>query len=140
MKKIPILTSFLAAAILSLITSTAMAYPINHDVYINCPHIKGLSNFGNYIGGYGSETLQSQNYPIYFRSGSIFFSVNLKNYSNSGTEYDPAQETVSCQYSSSEPQESGFSVIYQITNGKGGWVQSQSEDTIYITIPLGLKG
>lgn len=139
MKKYCVLTSLFAAATFSLVTTTAAAYPVDNSAVFTCPDISVVSSFGNSIAGFGTEVILSQNNPVYFQTNQFPTGVpaTLGNYSNLGTDYDSTLGIVSCDYTSSNSTEQPFSLIYSITNGLGGLIQSQSANVISLTFPVG---
>ena len=70
MKKVSlILASLLSFSALALTSTLASADPIGLNVIIKCPKgsEKGISNFGEYVAGYGQEYFLNQNpQSIYF--------------------------------------------------------------------------
>ncbi len=51
-----------------------------------------------------------------------------------------ATGVLSCSYTSNAQNESPFLISYNLTNGFGGYVESQSNNTITIILPAGLMG
>ncbi|APF04067.1 TPA: hypothetical protein ACJ5DT_000780 [Legionella pneumophila] len=133
--------------LLSAITFSPVikASPIGLMVDIYCPTTQGapnvITNFGDYIGGYGMENILSQNNPIYFKSISLAHDVpaQLGNYYNEATSYNSTTGQVTCSYISNNPTEPRFAVAYTLTNGKGGSVQWQSGNSINIIFPVGFN-
>lgn len=135
--------------LISLVAACAMhsanADPIDYNMQIKCPTINGkqniLTNYGDYIGGYGSQTLDS-NQPrlIYFKSLSLPSGMpsKLGTYDNSLVEYNSATGVVSCAYESFADQPA-FTVSYALTNGRGGMVVSQAKNSISLVLPIGLR-
>ncbi|KTD14780.1 hypothetical protein Lgra_0483 [Legionella gratiana] len=121
------------------------ANPLSLIADIFCPVTQGASNsitnFGDYIAGFGTENILSQNNPIYFKSISLAHNVpaQLGNYYNETTNYNSTTGEVTCNYVSNNPIEPRFAVAYTLTNGKGGAVQGQSSNSISIIFPVGLK-
>ena len=118
--------------------------PSNTEVNITCPislpnQDNTLTNFGDYIAGYGTETVFSQKKSIYFTSD---FSVPnapiiLVDYFNASAVYNSTKGTVSCIFQSIIPTDPIFSVHYQLTNGLGGTIVSQTSSTVNIALPVG---
>ncbi|KTD76508.1 hypothetical protein [Legionella waltersii] len=137
-------SSVCSLLLLSFVSAAALAGPVNLIVDVYCPSTQGpmvLTNFGDYIGGYGMENILSQNNPVYFKSISIAHDVpaNLTTYFNESVNYNSTTGQVTCNYMSNNPTEPRFGVAYSLTNGKGGAVQWQSQNSINITIPVGLR-
>jgi hypothetical protein len=148
MKKLMIATSVL---FLSGFTTVTTADPSNVAVDFTCPIIaasgaNALNNFNNYIGGYGSETINgnpsSPNVPFFV--GEIASGANIPadlttgSYANSGTGFDGGKGTVSCNYTSSaSPAFDPITVSYVLTNAYGSKVISQTDTTISIGQYLG---
>ncbi|QRN02824.1 hypothetical protein GH742_02455 [Legionella sp. MW5194] len=125
------------------LTSLVHASPIGVTVDIFCPMAMGsnaLTNFGDYIAGYGYENLLSQNNLIYFKSDSVptDLPTQLTNYFNEMVNYNSTTGRVTCGYVSNLPTEPRFTVSYYLTNGKGGAVQWQSSNSINIILPMGI--
>ena len=145
MKKSSLVYSIL---LLSTITFSPVinAGPVGLVVDIYCPATQGTPNvvthFGDYIAGYGVENILSQNNPIYFKSISLAHEVpaQLVNYYNESASYHSTTGQVTCTYASNNPVEPRFGVAYNVTNGKGGAVQWQSNNSINIIFPVGIKG
>lgn len=140
MKKIisPILITLIAGFANTLV----LADPITHIVDYICPAPGVLSNFGNYISGFGSEILsRSTTNTIYFQSKQYLPGVpsSLVNYNNSATSYDAPSGYVTCSYISSNPSENSFDVSYNITNGKGGRILSRTNNTINVLFLVGVR-
>ena len=120
--------------------------PVTYGVTVYCPNTQGgsniITNFGNYIAGYGVEYILNYTTQAYFRSASFIQNVpaSLTNYANASVEYNSTTGIVSCLYQSSIQTEAAFSVSYYLTNGFGGSIQSQASNTITISLPAGLRG
>ena len=123
-----------------------MADPTNVSLYIACPETQPgwnmITNFGNYIAGFGMETVFSTNIPVYFKSTYMPSNTpnTLINYGNSSIEYDSTTGIVTCNYSTNVASNPVFSVSYTITNGKGGALESVSNKALSLIFPVGLKG
>ena len=143
MKKIRSVVSLLAVSTIMFTPVITHADPIGLYVDIYCPYTQGsdhvITNFGNYIGGYGSENIVSQNRDIYFASPSLpaDMPTSLTNYYSESTAYNATSGKVSCTYTSSNPAEPRFIVSYTLTNGKGGALNWQNNNSISITLPIG---
>ncbi|WP_131794850.1 hypothetical protein [Fluoribacter gormanii] len=129
----------------SFIPGIAMADPTTYDINVYCPATQGanaVTHFGNYIGGYGVEYVLSQTLQVYFRStGSVQdVPANLINYNNDSVTYNSASGNIICSYQSNNPADPRFTVAYTVTNGMGGTVQAQSNNSITVRIPAGLRG
>jgi len=129
---------------LVLLSTPLLSYadPVNLQIDIQCPIVNSssstLSNFGDYIAGYGMETVSNQMFPIYFKSGPIQnIPAQLTNYVNSNTQYDSTKGTITCSYTSNDANPP-FTVMYDLTNGKGGVVTSSSANSIDINLPVGM--
>ena len=137
MKKI--FSSVLIAAA-CLVNLPASADPTTLKVTYRCP--TGLSNFGDYISGFGAEILgRSVTNKIYFKSFQYTpgIPVSLSKYSNSDTNYDSTTGNVICSYASSDTSESSFDLAYYVTNGKGGRIISKNKKAIKIVFLGGLR-
>ncbi len=141
MRKVLRLLSLVAAFVIN----SAYADPIEYSMEIKCPAINGtkniLANYGDYVGGYGSQIIDSnQSRPIYFKSLSLpnGMPAKLGTYDNSLAEYNSATGIVSCKYDSFADQPV-FTVSYALTNSKGGIVVSQTRDSIFLMLPIGLR-
>ncbi len=121
------------------------ADPVSVSTYVACPGTQNgssqLTNFGNYIAGFGSQSLLSQTVFVYFKSEGIPSNTpgNLTNYFNDAAAYDSTTGRVSCSYQSSISTDPYFTVSYTLTNGRGGAVQGQTNNAISILFPVGLK-
>lgn len=127
---------------LSLVSSGVLAFnPIVTSVIFTCPCVNTLTYVNDHIEGNGSELLVNKNYSIVFESENYLIDVpsNYLNYFNTAVSYDSVKGRVSCQYDSSNSRENSFLLSYQISNGIGGSVQSSSNSSIMIGLPLGLK-
>lgn len=145
-------SSIALASLLSLSAiapTLAFAEPGGLNIVITCPATNGnqnvLTNFGEYIAGYGQETIEGVGgMPVYFRSFASNFSnlpTKLTNYRNEGVTYVSTTGQVNCNYVSQSPnKEPAFDVSYTLTNGKGGSVTRQAPNSITIRLPVGLKG
>ena len=147
MKKNHVLRSLLVLSSLVLSPGIVLAgNPIHYGVNVFCPYTQTgpnvITNFGSYIAGYGAEDILSQTTQVYFRSTSYVGNVpaRLNNYFNESISYDSTTGVVSCNYQSNIPTDPVFSVSYNLTNGLGGAVQSQSSNAISIYFPAGLRG
>ncbi|KTD40732.1 hypothetical protein [Legionella parisiensis] len=140
------LSSLLMLSSLIVLPEVAQADPIGYETTFFCPMAQGgpnaVTNFGSYIGGYGIENILSQTLQVYFRStGSVQdVPANLINYFNDSVTYNSATGNIICSYQSNNPADPRFTVTYTITNGLGGAVQAQSNNSISIRMPVGLKG
>ena len=120
--------------------------PITYGVTVYCPGTQGssnvITNFGSYIGGYGVEYILNYTTQAYFRSTAYLQNVpaSLANYFNESVAYNSTTGVISCTYQSSIPTDAIFAVSYNLTNGLGGSVQSQSANAISINFPAGLRG
>lgn len=130
---------------LSFCAFTVVAAPVNLIMDVYCPMTQGpnaLTNFGDYVAGYGMENILSQNNPIYFRSPTLPANMpaSLVNYFNEAVAYESTSGTVSCSYMSNMPTEPRFLVRYTITNGQGATVMGQSSNSLNLMLPVGLQG
>jgi hypothetical protein len=140
MKKI--ISSLLIIIAAGLANTSLQADPVSHIVDYTCPSASALENFGVYIAGFGLEKLTSRTtIPIYFQSNKPLYNVpsSLVNYTNSGSDYDGPTGHVKCIFTSSNPYERSFDISYNITNGKGGVIQSKTNSTISVLFFYGLK-
>ena len=140
MKKFYVLPSLLVSAILSLVTTTAVAYPVNNEGDFTCPDISVVANFGDYIAGFGTEAMLSQLNHIYFQTTQWPAGVpnSVTGYANSGTGYDSVTARVTCSYASADPAHLPFDLSYYVTNGRGGLVVAQTNNSINVVFPVGL--
>jgi hypothetical protein len=139
MKK-KIISSVLVTTASCLLSAAVLAYPVANNATFDCPAANGLSNFGSYLAGFGSESIAGVTNTIYFQSiQSLPAGIpdSLANYSNSATSYNMATGYVTCSFTSSNSAESNFDISYYVTNGKGGVIQSQANNTISIAFPVG---
>ena len=68
MKKTRILSSLLTTLAGYMISTSVAAYPITNNANFTCPEVSAISNFGNYVAGFGSEVMLNQTNPVYFQS------------------------------------------------------------------------
>jgi hypothetical protein len=125
-----------------LATTPVLAEPITHPVKFICPNPTDLGYFGSYVAGLGTEILSpSITNIIYFKSTDVLYNVpsSLANYTNEGTNYDGPSGTVSCLFKSSDSSEGDFSISYEVTNGKGGNILTQTKKAIRVLFFVGLK-
>ena len=140
------LISLLVLSSVSLAPAMAVADPTSTSLTISCPSTQlsanMITNFGSYIGGFGVESLLSQTMNVYFISQSVPYNTpaTLANYFNETVSYNSTTGIISCSYQSNVPTDPFFSVAYQLTNGRGGYVTSQSSNALSLNFPLGLKG
>lgn len=142
MKKSTVCSLLLLSTVTFSPVSTASPVGLVVDIYCPSQGPNTITNFGDYIAGYGMENILSQNNPVYFKSLSLAHDVpaQLGNYYNEAVSYNSTTGMVSCSYVSNNPTEPRFAVAYTVTNGKGGSVQWQSGNSINIIFPVGLKG
>lgn len=130
---------------LTLVPFISYADPVGVLVDVQCPIVSStsstLANYGDYVAGYGMESVSNQMFPVYFKSGTVQgVGADLTLYYNSQVNYNSITGAVTCSYSSYESSQPGFDVSYTITNGKGASVDSQSNNNdIKLVIPFGLK-
>jgi hypothetical protein len=120
----------------------------NNNITVTCPATSSqqnptnfITNFGNYIGGYGTASLNfGGQYPIYFTSTDCIQDVpaDLSNYTFLTTSYNSTSGAVTCSYQGMTSPI--FSISYNITNAIGGTIQSQANNYISINLPIGLVG
>jgi len=150
MKKNYSLKSLLAVS--SLVLSSAamasigiIANPVGLPSDIVCPATQGtsnvLTNFGNYIAGYGTQFMFSNSLPVYFKSSAYPTGVpsKLVSYINDTADYDSTTGKVTCSYVSNSLGQPAFSVDYFLTNGQGGIVVAQSNNSISLLFQVGAK-
>lgn len=132
-------------AVLLLNPAFSVADPTGVNIEIRCPNPKNssdlLTNFGDYIAGYGSLKIVGLNDTrIYFKSlyNAEIVSNELDGYLNAGVEYKSTSGTVSCAYRSLQGYPP-FEIAYTLTNGRGGKAMQQDQEQIIVTIPVGLK-
>lgn len=133
-----------------LASSNAIADPNIIEVGIVCPDTSGtgqytLSNFNDYIAGYGKEYINSGTpahvspyFSVKTYGGNFPALISEGAYVSTSTQFDPGQSLVTCNYISS----AGFAPIhvsYWLTNAQGSTILSQTVDTININVYLGLK-
>lgn len=126
---------------------TVLADPTPILLNFVCPNTTGtgtnsLSNFGDSrIAGYGTLMVDTNpGRPPYFTyaipaGAHIPSKINTGNYTNNGTDYDPDNAIISCSYVS--PTFDPFTVSYQLTNGVGGTINSQTANSISINQYVG---
>ena len=141
MKKKFVLT--FAALIVAGTSSLALANPTGVSVDVVCPVPQDpnsmLSNYGNFIAGYGLEHIEGHNPTrIYFKSDPSIKGVpaKLDQYQNYYAEYSSTTGNVTCSYISNDGTPS-FKVIYTLINAKGGQVINSTSNEITIIIPFG---
>jgi len=142
------LALFTLAGLMS-IPLLALADPTAVILSFVCPDTTGaglnsLSNFSDArIAGYGTLSVagipgRAPYFTYLIPAGANIPSVlNTGNYTNSATAYDPNNAIVSCSYTSSTF--SPFTVSYQLTNGAGGIIDSQTANTIAIVQYVGAR-
>lgn len=132
---------YLLSAICTFIACTASADPTAHYVSFTCPAINVVANFGDYIAGYGSEWIMNTHIPVYFKSTAWPSGIpsNLNTYNNSATNYDSVNAQIICSYMSTNTDNSSFDLLYYVTNGTGGLVTAQTNDSIDLQLPVGLS-
>lgn len=147
MKKI-IVASIFGAALFA--AQVALADPSIIEIAFTCPSPTGtdvhtLTNFGNRIAGYGSETVAGNpaiNLPFF--SGYIVGGANIPAklsvgaYANDSTDFDGTNGTISCKYASFAGYDA-FTVDYTLTNVQGGLITNQTPDSITINAYIGLR-
>lgn len=144
LKSLLILSSC-ALSPMAIANSIISSNPVALFVEFVCPGIQGttniVTNFGSYIAGYGTEFILSNSNSVYFRSSCTTESVphKLTNYSNLSTDYDSTTGKITCTYTSNNQDDPNFSVAYFLTNGRGGTIQSQSNNVISVNLPVGFK-
>jgi hypothetical protein len=132
-----------------IISFPTLADPNTVEIGISCPDASGggynsLSNFGGRIAGYGKESINSIPAPhspyfsYLYTTGHFPSNLAMGAYTNSGVDYDPTNALVICKFNSGNGYDS-INVTYQMTNGKGGVVQSQAQNEIVILQYLGLR-
>jgi hypothetical protein len=134
------LLSTLAAAC-TLLATSAGADPTKHEMALSCPMINVVSNFDDYLGGYGSELIFGEARPIYFKTLAKPTGIpnQLNSYSSAGTAYNTITGQVTCSYMSSDASNTAFNLIYTIVNGQGGLVTAQTTNVISLQFPIGLS-
>lgn len=119
--------------------------PVGQPSDIYCPSTQGttnvVTNFGSYIAGFGTQFSLSNNQPIYFKSGLPAPGTprKLLSYFNESIDYDSTTGNISCTYASNNFGEPPFSVDYLLTNGRGGIVVGQSNNSISLIFQIGFK-
>lgn len=134
-----------SASTLAISSPVAFADPNPFTLQIQCPNVNNpvniLSNYGDYIAGYGIEQIQGHEEvaQIYFKSKSNIKGIpaQLDDYINSGVKYNSTTGDVTCAYSSAVGDPS-FGVTYTLANGKGGKAAIAESDRITVIIPFGL--
>jgi hypothetical protein len=141
---------FLASLIVFVgLPMTVFADPTSILLVYGCPNTTGvgpntLSNFnGARIAGYGTLTVAGTSSRAPYFTGAISAnshipgSLSSGNYSSSTTNYDSVNAIVSCSYTS--PSFDPFTVVYQLTNGGGGTIESQTPNSITINQFVGVR-
>jgi len=133
-----------AALVVACSSPLALANPVGVEIDVFCPQTQYafnmLSNYGDFIAGYGSENVGGQDTQIYFKSNTSVKGVptNLDQYTNAEVAYASTTGNVTCSYMSNDGTPS-FKIIYTLINGKGGQVFGASSNSITVEIPLGAK-
>jgi hypothetical protein len=137
------LVLFLLSSTVSLTPVVASADPGGINITIICPNVQNkedmLSNYGDYIAGYGvKQIIFEPNLPIYFKSSASTarVPVDLQPYVNAWVKYNSSTGSISCSYVSNLGEPS-FDMAYTLTNGKGGKITRVDNDRIFILIPFG---
>lgn len=130
---------YLFAAVCTLLTSTVSAEPTKHDVTFTCPAINAIAHFGDYVAGYGSESIFGDIRPVYFKTNlwPIGIPSTLSTYSSSATHYDSITALITCSYISSDVNNTAFDLLYHMANGRGGFVTAQTLNMISLQFPIG---
>jgi hypothetical protein len=138
--------SIIVSSVLSLLALSpvvALAEPSELEIHVSCPQVDVLANHGDYIAGYGEETIVSMpTKKIYFKSTNVLDAntpKNLKSYFSEKVEYDSTSGQVSCTYTDYRNRYPNVTVSYTLTNAKGGIAEAQASDRIKIRLPLGLR-
>jgi len=147
MKKLHALALLCSVSGLTFVPVMVIADPIGLNINVVCPVANGgspntLTNFGDYVAGFGQEFIQNQGSPsIYFKSAANPLNMpnKLLNYSNQMADYDSVTGQVFCSYVSSNPAEPSFTVSYTLANGKGGQITQQSNNNVNILLALGFR-
>lgn len=130
------------------VSNVMHANPAAVEIAFICPSGNGndanaLTNFGGRIAGYGLETVAGNPVPNPYFSGRIGTGARVPhnivdgNYVNSGTSYDPVNQTVFCTYSSSLGYDD-IHVGYEVINGAGAKVIYRTLNAITILQFLGM--
>jgi hypothetical protein len=132
--------NYLIPILFAFAIGTANADPITHNVDFTCPDTSAISNFGDYVAGYGLEVILGEKLPVYFKTTVWPSGVpsNLTAYKNTATAYDSIQAQVTCSYTSSDSNHASFDLLYFIANGVGGLVTAQTNNNISVSFPVGL--
>jgi len=145
-----------AVALSSLIVMSSASAQALATVVINCPVTTGdpvnqLRNFANsFIAGNGLETITvgsgtPTNTMVAFKSASPLptgIPGELSTYSSASTTFngtDPANPSVVCDYTSTNPAFPAFSVNYALLNAFGADVSSTTASSVTLLVPVGLK-
>lgn len=145
MKNKKILVSLLALSCSAFAIGPVHADPSSITVYISCPSTQlgqyQITNFGNYIAGFGGEYILGQTLNVYFKSQNLPYNTpaSLNNYFNETVSYDSTTGMVTCSYQSNVGTDPFITASYMMTNGKGGSIQSQTPESITVMFPVGLK-
>lgn len=131
---------YLFAAACALIVSTASADPSKYNLTFTCPNVDVISNFGDYLGAYGTELIFGESHPVYFRSTVWPSNVpgDVNTYASYAANYNALTAQVICSYMSTNTEHASFDLLYYISNGKGGLITAQTESIISLEMPVGL--
>lgn len=135
-----ILSTFAVAC--TLLSSAVNAdNPTSHQINVTCPAVNLVSNFGDYLAGYGSETIFGNLVPIYFKNMVFPAGVptELTTYSVTDVNYNSTTAQVACSYTSSNASNPSFDLNYYITNGKGGLITAKTATMISLQLPVGFR-
>jgi len=135
-----------AALAVSAVVAAPLALaqnPTNILINVVCPSTQTptnvITNFGNYIAGYGTEQIDQNPMvqPYFVGQTATDTPPRLNGFNSSGVNYDSTTGQVDCSYT-----QSGFTdlvVSYVLTNGRGGAVQNSNQNSLIIAMPVGLK-
>jgi hypothetical protein len=148
MKSYAAIASFFVLS--SLAVPAAMAAPSSVEINLTCPALTGsgaLYNFGSYIGGYGSETINGNpsSPSVPFFVGEIASGANIPSdlttgsYANDSTAFAVAGGVISCNYvSSASPAFDPITVTYTLTNANFITLVNQTNNSITLAQYMGL--
>ena len=133
--------------VLAATSSVYADQPSALSILLTCPvpnaTQNALTNFGTYVAGSGTETIQNQNpADVNFKSvGALPAGVpqSLLSYLNQAVVYDSTTGQVTCNYVSTESQYPAISASYTVTNGLGATQVKATDSSITLSVPFGVK-
>ncbi len=117
------------------------ANPTHHHITFTCPNPQVISNFADYLAGYGVERIFNDNRIIYYKSTCKPNNIpaSVEGYNHTGASYDVMTAQISCTYGHNKNENKPFTLVYNITNGSGGIVTAKTNNVISVQFPIGLR-